>query len=172
MQIFQIFIHFVIQYQKIAFINFINTLITKVFKCLDADKITVLDASFPKFPFSLKISNFIMATNIISYFPWSDRTACFNLLENIFQISNSKPPICLLVGQVKMVSLEKQPANSALSFITQVPFLDNHHISICNKSALCILPISYIKMIQGLGFSRANLFGILSARALYKHWHI
>lgn len=82
------------------------------------------------------------------------------LLVSIFQKISSKYPILnhqfVLVGQVKMVSHEKQPANSALSSITQVPFLDNHHISIRNKSALCILPISYIKMIHGLGFSRVN----------------
>lgn len=55
MQIFQVLTHFNTQYQKIIFVDTVADLIRKVFKYWEAVKYTMMDKSFLKFNFCLKV---------------------------------------------------------------------------------------------------------------------
>ena len=68
MQSFQMFTHFITQYQKITFTHITTTVVRKVFNYWKAVELMVANINFPKFKFSPLSSDFIIAASTVSCF--------------------------------------------------------------------------------------------------------
>ena len=79
--------HYTTLKKIIVLVKITPHLISKVQKYWEAVKLLVADTRFPKFQFSLEISNFITGKNTVSCFPRSDRLTSF-----LFEKMSSKYP--------------------------------------------------------------------------------
>lgn len=82
MQVFKILTHFILQHQKITFTINTNNFIREHSKYYEASKLMVMEISFPKFKFSLKVWILPLAKNTITHFPRNERLMLFIFMAN------------------------------------------------------------------------------------------